>query len=515
MKDFVLQPDALALPDLLTVEQVQVLKSEVDELKTRSAALARIGELMVERIVPQEYRDQGMTLTFALPDDSAERAELGKALGNVLAALVRAQLVSERNTAKLTALLESGSLAHPVLLVGAAGECAGDDEWWNPTTTLTFAELLRSQDLVDDEALGRIKEECAAAGLPTPAELLRYLKHARLMDLRSYAGEPADFLPAIFRDAASIHPALAFESFSYETMIQRHSDTVAMRKYRITLETARGPYSHEISAGTTNEDAATNHVWSKDLPKIFNKMLADAGVPARMHVVEFRRPDIPVAPDYVRFGLVILSQPQVEALAPLHQHFRGGLAYFPVAYEDFATVGPAAFSHALTRYRALGLLDHLAPGETRAIEEKARREHVPSMNHLLLQIPGLVAEWVPDGAEGAHPYADVLHLLASVSRGHFAPKEIVDTFAADEPHVQFGFTLAGRKYSAVLDRHNDWYDEAAWALIKRAVEETDRHGRFDLLETGNGVPLIYLTRAQHEALSAESLATFAAESKYP
>jgi len=108
------------------------------------------------------------------------------------------------------------------------------------------------------------------------------------------------------------------------------------------------------------------------------------------------------------------------------------------------------------------------------------------------------------------PYADFLRELAAISRGSFTPTEIVDEFIDNGPSpFSVKLTLAGRRFDARLTVQNGWMDPGILDLANRAAVATNQPGRFYALEgDGENTPIIYLTSAQKDALTDESLARF-------
>jgi hypothetical protein len=490
--------DQLATPELLTADQVSGIKASAPTVTTRAQALSAIKKAMLP---------PGASFVVLGPTgDGAEHPEVERAL----AALERAEVVSAKTAQRLRQQVQKRAVGAPLALVMLALKYESDDDWWNPGSIAAFSAVLRKNGVVDSAGLARIKAATAAGQIPTPFELLPFCKHAVAIDLRRHASDPALFVPAVHREAAAILPELAFDAVDYK---------VVPDKLRVTLVTRHGSYSQDSFFGGENDHPGPERLDRQTFYQVFNKMLADAGSGARIHLVKFRAPDSPSnADDQARFGLILLTPAQAKSLRPLHDYGPDGSdarAFFDVSYEDFHSIGPLAVAHALKRYRAIGLLDHLDPEQAAELERAGREQDLKNLNGLLALVPKLAASfWYKDGA-GDHPYADFLAKLTAISRGRFAPTEVVDTFLASgdrSPTTSFGFTLAGRKYSTVLKREGAWLDASALELVRRAVAETDRYGRFYFLEgAGEDTPVVYLTRAQYRVLRAESLAKFEAQ----
>lgn len=323
-------------PELLTPRALAHLQATVEreKLTTRSSLLQATEQQLLAGDQPVR-REQLSVPGYVRLEPPVNPARTQAALEQALATLRRADLVSERTAARLEKQLPS--LALPFQLVGLAASYEAYDEWWNPTSIAAFVLVLRKHDLVDADGAARIDAALAAGRLGSPFELLAFCEHARGFDLTKYPPDPAVYLPQLHREVAALHPALGFQTFSYQ--IGRDEKTsfpgFELQRLTVTLRTARKSYRH----GSTFAAAKPGVVGPKfpldvqGFYGVFNRMLADAGSPARLHLVRFRMRDTAVnAYDDERFGLILLTEKQAEALRSVHPH--GGAAYFDASYED-------------------------------------------------------------------------------------------------------------------------------------------------------------------------------------
>jgi hypothetical protein len=455
---------------------------------------------------------------FEVPKDPAAAARWREAGARTVAALRGADAISDKNAKRLTRVLSGGTAGHPLYVTMLALAYETVDEWWTPKAVAAFVTHLRENNLIDAAGAKRLETAQAAGALGSPFDVLPFCAQARAFDLRKYARDPAIYVQALHRDAGSILPQPAFDSLGYEVVADKESAVgdFRPRKLRVTLQTKRGPYTQESFFGTEKDDRGPENVSTQDFYQVFNKMLADAGSPARVHRVKVDLDDYPGrAEDHARFGLILLTKAQAKSLMDLRvfdeddNPIQGS---FDISYEDFDSVGPGRITQALARFKALGLLDHLDKVQIAEAERQARAKDVKSLNDLLQLLPGVVVEFEGKGADYDHPYARLVRQLAAISRGNFAPSEIVDELhAGSQSPFAFGFTLAGRRFSTKLTVQGKWMDPNALDLVDRATGATDRHGRFYQLE-GNGedTPIIYLTPAQYRAFKDEALARFPA-----
>ena len=511
--------DALATPELLTAKEVQSLKSRSAELTQRTAVLKAVQRLMHDRTLSpgqDERRSRSSLMMFEVSRDPAAAARERDAGARTVAALRRADAISDKNAKRLARVLGAGAVGHPLYVTMLALSYETVDTWWTPKAVTAFVTNLRKNDLMDAAGATRVDAAQAASELGSPFDVLPFCQHARAFDLRKYARDPAIYLEALYRDAASILPMPAFDSLAYEIVADKKSamGDFQPRKIRVTLQTKAGRYTQESFFGTEKDHRGPEHLSADDFYQVFNKMLADAGAPGRVHRVKVALDDYPGrAEDRARFGLILLTKAQEKSLRDLcvfDQDDNPIQGSFDISFEDFDSVGPGRITQALVRYKALGLLDHLDKAQIAEAERRARAEDVKSLNDVLQLLPGVVVEFEGKGADYDHPYARLVRQLAAISRGNFSPSEIVDELGAGGRRpFAFGFTLAGRRFSTQLTVQGKWMDSKALELVDRATAATDRHGRFYQLEgNGENTPIIYLTTAQYRAFKDESLARF-------
>src|SRR5262245_23027150 len=139
--------DALAVPGLLTAEQVAALKRREQELTSRADLLAAVHTMMRGEL---------------------SRGAIGAAAHGAtgaLTALRRAEAISGKSAQRLAPLVAEGPAENPLYLVMLAGEYERRDDWWSPENIAAFLAELRRSDLLDAAAQKRIEATQAAGGL--------------------------------------------------------------------------------------------------------------------------------------------------------------------------------------------------------------------------------------------------------------------------------------------------------------------------------------------------------------
>ena len=154
---------------------------------------------------------------------------------------------------------------------------------------------------------------------------------------------------------------------------------------------------------------------------------------------------------------------------------------------------------ALDGLEGAGLMDHLAPEVRDAVRAGVQERFLREPSEILEAVPDLVVAFDGENAYPPRPYAALLGRFAAVSRGAFAPSDVVDTFSYDADSVDVAFTAGGRRYASRLGVQSDWLDVDVLDLVARAT--AGGAGRFYRLGPYSEDGYAYLTDAQRRALN--------------
>jgi len=172
--------DALATPDLLTAKEVQTLKSRSGKLAKRTAVLKAVQRLMYDRAVPpgqDKKGSRGALMMFEAPDDPAAAARAREAGARTVAALRRADAISDKNAKRLTRVLDAGTVGHALYVTMLALSYETVDEWWTAKAVADFVTYLRRNNLMDAAGAKRIETAQAAGELGSPFDVLPFCEH--------------------------------------------------------------------------------------------------------------------------------------------------------------------------------------------------------------------------------------------------------------------------------------------------------------------------------------------------
>ncbi|MCB0077410.1 MAG: hypothetical protein KDD73_08275 [Anaerolineales bacterium] len=166
--------------------------------------------------------------------------------------------------------------------------------------------------------------------------------------------------------------------------------------------------------------------------------------------------------------------------------------------------GKQEIERAIKRLNEVGLLSHLTEGEVVERCQTIQEENL-SVDRLVYQLPQLTywfdTEYLWDPTVSAS-YEALVSDLANISRGMFAPQQVVVTPEADEGLEYDGellltFKLFDHTYQQPLKFLGDWVDLRFIGCINRALAATGVDGRYYWIDTNDQcVVLIFLTPPQ-------------------
>jgi hypothetical protein len=369
-----------------------------------------------------------------------------------------------------------------------------------------FADKLYAKKICSPENYQRLLTAIKEGKLDGELDFLNYCDKATVIHLKNYPEKPEDYLERIHRDVAGLLPELAFTDFQFQIVLDSaiSDDDDKFYDFVVSLQSGGKTYKHRSSyyldSVPRNEDAGEK-IDQQEFYKIFNKVLADAQSPYRLHEVKTYKHGV----DWENFGIIALTREQADML-------HGGGVYFGPSYESFKSTSTSKrMDTAIAAYQKIGLLAHLSPEQIKLAKDKASQQENNHLNDVLQCFPNTIYFFDTELANLKDPYAEILNRLSRISKGAFKPDNIVDKFAAPGNKTALvKFTLNGKDYSKQLQVQDDWVDPSFFDLVNQAVTECKLNGQFCQLYTGGQEgSLIFLTTAQEKYLRANNLLVFA------
>lgn len=358
-----------------------------------------------------------------------------------------------------------------------------------------------SRDLITKENYKLILQKCAAGEFRDYTEPLYYLKNFIVIDLQEYPSKPEEHLETIYRKTATVFPGLSFDSMQYKIVKDRRESLEDFVVYNLSVTLKANGNSYRYASYFDAE--YKNKVEDKLLKipenyhQIFNKMLSDQSSPYRLHQVTIN--------DH-SFGILAMTKKQFEELMWSYSGMSVG-SYIQVSYENFNNkITQKKIEDAVALYDSIGLFSHLSKEEKMQCINEVLNKEVNYFSDILSSFKNLVFEIDLEYGVDDHQYQALTKQIEAISKGHFAPTNIVDTYTwKNRQSFDYGFTLNGKTYKTKLSQPDDWLDLKFWELIEQALEEQDKNGRFYHLHPNDGIRQIFLTNEQAEILKKQKM----------
>jgi hypothetical protein len=420
---------------------------------------------------------------------ASKKAQTIAALTAFADKLLQAKLISAKTHEELTKKITPLELKWEYELVAYAALATNREYYFQPGFFNRFADSLFFKDIISKNDYETILAKSASGEIRNRIDYLKYLKNAVIINLKEQRSDTAQFLEKIYRKTASAFPTLPFDKFSYKVELDSawSNDTIKIYNAVVTIEKNGQVFRHK-----SYYDPRALDIDEQEYYEIFNKMLADRQSPYRLHRFEI---------DQHSFGIIALTKTQWENLVWWYDDMQE--SYIVLSYEKFVNkLTQANIQSAINTYDSLGLFTHLTKKEKDSCIRELSTKTMVYYSDLLSGFKNLVFEIdLEYGIENGQ-YKKLTKHLASISKGHFNPTNIIDEYNFDRNRkFWYGFTLNGKKYLTKLEQTDDWLDPLFYDLIDQAVKEQDAGGAFYYLYPNDGMRIIYLTHAQYAALT--------------
>ena len=181
-----------------------------------------------------------------------------------------------------------------------------------------------------------------------------------------------------------------------------------------------------------------------------------------------------------------------------------------LAIEKKKTIPIKEIEDAITNWKNIGLLDHLAKEQIELSKNKAIEDSSENLNEVLAHFPSVIHYFDTELENLKDPYAELLSELSKISHGIFNAINITDKFSSPSSNkASVRFTLNSKTYSIDVRIEDDWIDASFFNFIKQVVTENKLSGQFyELYEGGQGAYIIFLTPKQYNFIKQNKLLVF-------
>ncbi|MBN1492286.1 MAG: hypothetical protein JXA69_20400 [Phycisphaerae bacterium] len=110
-----------------------------------------------------------------------------------------------------------------------------------------------------------------------------------------------------------------------------------------------------------------------------------------------------------------------------------------------------------------------------------------------------------DVCQGNDVYADIVMRLGEISRGHFSPTDIAETWQAEKGPIRVEFTHGGRRHRIEPKYRDDWIDTDFLFRVREIFPKTEQEL---VIRPGDPVCAVVLTQEERQRIRKERGAIF-------
>ncbi|UBF26469.1 hypothetical protein K9N68_00155 [Kovacikia minuta CCNUW1] len=373
---------------------------------------------------------------------------------------------------------------------------------------------LKTAGVLSEENYHHLLQDLTNESVENSFDLLRYMDHALIFNLRNYSTDPHDYFPKIHRAIAQKLAADGIANIQLENLTvklvpdkEQYSDQVTFYKALVSANVNDRQYQQASFYAPIDKNVGDNNVFigriePEKFIDLFNKILRDQKSSYRLYPIEATTyVDGTPGKDYSRFAVIALTEQQANYLMP-KQLLDIGWQKHDTALTSDRT------EQIITLMQKIGLLSHLTNKQIAAGHQQVIQNYMTRPYEILEAFDGVLLKFDFDSKDVENPYRELTEKFAAASHGAFKPTQISNQFDSAKKVVEHFFVIKGKHYSKKLRLDDGELDPEFFTFIDEVVRETVLDGRFYSLYDGSEfVGYIFLTNAQKQALESEGLIT--------
>jgi hypothetical protein len=463
------------------------------QLLAQSKIYSTPGTLSVSNFIPEPH---------ILKDE--EKDSLIHTLSSYANQLYQAKLISAKTLEESIEKIKKFSFNYKIELLWFDIFCTEQEYFLQPKKLKNFVDPLLKTGVINENAYKQLMEKSAAGELRKYDELTSYLNYAITIDVSGMSTNPSEYIEEIHRKTAKTFPDLDFDSLSYKIEINKKESFESFTSYDLITAIKQGNKTYRqksyFNPGKQNQpQESMSLTGAESYYEIFNKILSDKNSKYRLHSITINRK---------KFGIIALTKEQFEKFNWMYDG--ASETYIPVSYENYNNqLTQSKIKKAIALYDSIGLFNNLSQVEKDSCTKEVLENEVNNYSDILRLFENVIFDIDLEYGVDEGQYKMLTDELSSISQNHFMPVDIIDTYNY-ENHTQFdfGFTLNNKNYKTKLEQKDDWLDTGFWELIKKAVAEQEKAGKFYTIFPSDGLTAIYLTNEQYSFLKANNLLEF-------
>jgi hypothetical protein len=373
---------------------------------------------------------------------------------------------------------------------------------------------LKTAGILSEVNYHHLLQDLASESVENSFDLLRYLEHALIFDLRGYSTDPHDYFPKIHRAIAQKLAADGIGKIQLENLTvklvpdkEQYSDRVTFYKALVSANVNDRQYQQAsfyapIAEGVRNHDVFIGRIEPDTFIHLFNKILRDQKSSYRLYSIEaVDYADGTPGKDYSRFAVIALTEQQANYLMP-KQLLDIGWQKHDTALTSDGT------EQIMALVQKIGLLSHLTKEQIATGHQQVIQSYVTRPYEIFAAFGDVLIQFDFESGNIDNPYQALTEKFAAASRGAFNPTQVSNEFDWDRKAAGISFVVKGKRYSKKLEFNGDWLDPEFFSFIEEVVKETVSDGRFYSLSDGNEfVGYLFLRNNQKQALESQGLIT--------
>jgi hypothetical protein len=511
--------DRLERSQLISTRERTLLTDRYDEMAKGRQKPSAISEepyhwsdyeLLGLIVQAKQFSTSGTSAAFdfsPMPGSSRHlpEAAIRSEIDSFITLLYSAGLISDNTRDELVSKNNCNEFGWQLNAANYAYEVSNEEYFLEPWKLKRFIYALDTTKVMTDEHYREVLDRSANGQLHHFKDLLPYLDFFTAIPLKEHTGDSLGALNYLYAAASKVFPGLQYDSIKFRVQQDRKESVDDFVVYNmITTLWRKGrafTYASFYTADFKGKSDKDSILCPDQFYQVFNKILADISSPYRLHSVTI---------DPRTFGIIALTEQQFEQLNWTYDG--AAKSYVQVSFEHYTNkITQKRIGEALALYDSIGLFSHLSHMEKDSGMKEVEQNQMNNYSDILKSFKNLVFDidlkyGVDDGQ-----YRQITKQIALASRHRFLPKHIIDTYAYENKHFRYGFTLNNKKYAAFLYQEGKWLDPKFWELIEKAMEENDHTGKFHNIYPSDGLTEIYLTDEQFAFLKEHHLLEFLGE----
>ena len=371
---------------------------------------------------------------------------------------------------------------------------------------------LKTAGVLSEVNYHRLLQDLSSESIENSFDLLRYMEHALIFNLRDYSTDPLDYLPKIHQAIAQKLAADGIANIQLENLTvklvpdkEQYSDRVTFYKALVSANVNDRRYQQAsfyapITEGVGKHDVFIGRIEPDTFIHLFNKILRDQKSSYRLYSIEPTLEGVRSS-DHSRFAVIALTEQQANDLMP-KQLLGIGWQKHDTALTSDRT------KQIMALMQKIGLLSHLTKEQIAAGHQQVVQSYVTRPYEIFAAFDDVLIQFDFESGNIDNPYQALTERFAAASRGAFNPTQVSNEFDLDRKAAGISFVVKGKRYSKKLEFNGDWLDPEFFSFIEKVVKETVSDGRFYSLSDGNEfVGYLFLRNNQKQALESEGLIT--------